>query len=345
MRPPFEIGGQKIRPGEKVTIDLAVGSFSNHMPAIMPVRVIHGRKSGPVIFISAAVHGDEVIGVEIIRRLLRTSSIRRLRGTLICVPVVNTFGFVGGQRYLPDRRDLNRSFPGAAKGSLAGQLAHLFNTEIIKRCDFGIDIHSAALHRVNLPQVRFSSDNLETLETAMLFGAPIVMEAPLREGSLRMVAKDNGVDVLLYEAGEALRFDEFAIRVGLKGILNVLKHKGMIGGRKISSPKRLPILVRSSRWLRSPVGGVFRALTTIGDQVRGGDVLGYVSDPFGDEDEQVVSSDNGVVIGRTNLPFVNPGDALFHIGQVRKLKMAEQNMEAIEKDIETDPLFDEDEII
>lgn len=345
MRSPFEIGGQIVRPGEKVTIDLPVGSFSNHMPAVMPVRVIHGRKPGPVIFISAAVHGDEVIGVEIIRRLLRASSIRRLRGTLVCVPVVNTFGFVGGQRYLPDRRDLNRSFPGAAKGSLAGQLAHLFNTEIIKRCDFGIDIHSAALHRVNLPQVRFNSDNPETLETAFLFGAPIVMEAPLREGSLRKVAKENGVDVLLYEAGEALRFDEFAIRVGLKGILNVLKHKGMIGGRKISSPKNLPVYVKSSRWVRSPVGGVFRALTTIGDQVRRGDILGYVSDPFGDEDQQIESSDDGVIIGRTNLPFVNPGDALFHIGQVQKMKTAGKNMEAIEKDIEADPLFDEDEII
>jgi len=345
MRAPFVIGGQVVQPGEKVTIDLPIGSFSNHMPAVLPVRVIHGRKPGPVIFISAAVHGDEVIGVEIIRRLLKTSAIWRLKGTLICVPVVNTFGFVGGQRYLPDRRDLNRCFPGAANGSLAGQLARLFTTEIVMRSDFGIDIHSAALHRVNLPQIRFNSSNPETIKIAKIFGAPIYMEAPLRDGSLRMAAKDHGVDVLLYEAGEALRFDEFAIRVGLKGILNVLKLKGMIGGSLINSAKRPPVLVQGSRWVRSPVGGVFRALKAIGDKVREGDILGYVSDPFGDQDEQVLAGEDGILIGRTNLPVVNPGDALFHVGHVPELKTAERNMEAIGKNIEFDPLFDEDEII
>ena len=222
----FEIAGQTVKPGERLTIDLPVGSFSNHMPAVMPVRIINGRQAGPVIFVSAAIHGDEVIGVEIIRRLLKSSTIRRLKGTLICIPIVNTFGFIGRQRYLPDRRDLNRSFPGSPNGSLAGQLAYMFTTEIMKRSDFGIDIHSAALHRVNLPQIRFNSENPETRDLAMVFGAPLVMEAPLREGSLRMAAHHIGKDVLLYEAGQALRFDEYSIRIGLKGILNILKYKG-----------------------------------------------------------------------------------------------------------------------
>lgn len=345
MRPSFEIGGNFVAPGTNVTIDLAIGSFSNHMPATMPIRVIHGHKPGPVVFVSAAVHGDEVIGVEIIRRLLKASAIRRLKGTLICIPVVNTFGFVGGQRYLPDRRDLNRSFPGAAKGSLAGQLAHLFRTEIICRSDFGIDIHSAALHRVNYPQVRYSSERPETQEAAISFGAPVVMEAPLREGSMRMAAGEVGVDVLLYEAGEALRFDEFSIRIGLKGILNVLKLKGMIGGRSISSSKRSPVQVQGSRWVRSPVGGVFRAVSTTGEQVAAGNVLGYVSDPFGDEDVEVLAENSGIIIGRTHLPFVNPGDALFHIGYVRTLRTATEDLRVIGEEIEVDPLFDEDEIV
>jgi len=252
---------------------------------------------------------------------------------------------VSGHCYLPVKRLPRRSFAGRANGSLAAQLENLFTTEIIMRSDFGIDIHSAALHRVNLPQIRFNSDNPETIESAKLFGAPIVMDAPLREGSLRMAAKEHGTDVLLYEAGEALRFDEFAIRVGLKGILNVLKHKGMIGGRLISSAKRPSVSVQGSRWVRSPVGGVFRTHTAIGAKVSKGDILGYVSDPFGDEDREIEAHSNGIIIGRTHLPFVNPGDALFHIGNVRALKSAERNMEAIEKDIEFDPLFDEDEII
>jgi predicted deacylase len=344
-RAPFEIAGRKVAAGERVTIDLPVGSFTNHMPATMPVRVLHGRKDGPVMFVSAAVHGDEVIGVEIIRRLLRSRAISRIRGTLICIPVVNTFGFVGGQRYLPDRRDLNRSFPGGPNGSLAGQLAHLFTREIVDRSDFGIDLHSAASHRTNLPQIRFSSGNPATREAANVFGAPIVIEAPLREGSLRATAQDRGIDMLLYEAGEALRFDEFCVRVGLKGILNVLKLKEMIVGRSIGAPKRPPVWVTSSRWVRSPVGGVFRAMSATGDRVMKDDVLGYVSDPFGDTDQAVLSSDNGVIIGRTNLPFVNPGDALFHIAQVRGFKTAEEKMGAIEQDISSDRMFDEDEII
>lgn len=345
MRAPFEIGGQKVPAGQRVTIDLPIGSFSNHMPATMPVRILHGRKPGPVIFVSAAVHGDEVIGVEIIRRLLRASAIRRLKGTLICIPVVNAFGFINRQRYLPDRRDLNRSFPGGPNGSLAGQLAHLFATEIISRCDFGIDLHSAAEHRVNMPQIRLTPGNQELYEAAMTFGAPIILESPVRDGSLRKAALELGVGVLLYEAGEALRFDEFSVRVGLKGILNVLKLKGMIGGKTIITPKNPPIHTSSSRWIRSPLGGMFRALHTTGDLVHKGDTLGYVSDPFGDDDQEVLSLSDGIIIGRTNLPFVNPGDALFHIAHVHSTRTATKNMEGIEMEIEADPLFDEDEII
>jgi len=345
VRAAFDIGGQKIPAGQKVTLNLTIGAFNNHMPANMPVRVIHGREPGPVLFVSAAVHGDEIIGVEIIRRLLRASAIRRLKGTLLCVPVVNTFGFVNHQRYLPDRRDLNRSFPGSPGGSLAGQLADLFTKEIVARSDFGIDLHSAAVHRVNLPQIRFFSPRPEFKDTAMAFGAPIILESPLREGSLRQTALNQDVDVLLYEAGEALRFDEFSVRVGVKGILNVLKHHAMIGGRSITPPKVAPIFVRSSRWIRSPVGGMFRARKSIGDRVRENEVLGYISDPFGDSHEDVPTLNEGIIIGRTNLPIVNPGDALFHIASVKKLDSASDNLESIEQDIESDPLFDEDEII
>nr|VFJ57589.1 MAG: hypothetical protein BECKDK2373C_GA0170839_106026 [Candidatus Kentron sp. DK]VFJ58217.1 MAG: hypothetical protein BECKDK2373B_GA0170837_10725 [Candidatus Kentron sp. DK] len=345
MGAAFEIGGQKVPAGQKITLNLSIGSFNNHMPANMPVRVIHGRKPGPVLFVSAAVHGDEIIGVEIIRRLLRASAIRRLKGTLLCVPVVNTFGFINHQRYLPDRRDLNRSFPGAQNGSLAGQLAYLFRQEIVARSDFGIDLHSAARHRVNLPQIRFFPSKPELGEMALAFGAPVIMEAPLRAGSLRQTATDQGVGVLLYEAGEALRFDEFAVRVGVKGILNVLKHLEMIGGRQINPPRVAPVLASGSRWVRSPVGGMFRARKSIGERAIKDEILGYVSDPFGDSHEEVPSANSGIIIGRSNLPIVNPGDPLFHLAFVGKAKSASQNIETMEQDMESDPLFDEDEII
>lgn len=297
------------------------------------------------MFVSAAVHGDEIIGVEIVRRLLNNDATRRLKGTLLCVPVVNTFGFVSHSRYLPDRRDLNRSFPGAPKGSLAGQLAHLFKNEILSRSDFGIDLHSAALHRVNLPQVRCNCENEDVRKSALAFGAPIILDAPLRPGSLRMAAQECGVNMLLYEAGEALRFDEFSVRFGLKGILNVMKHIGMLGGKKSAKSKSSPVLSDSSKWFRAPVGGVFRSTRTIGDSVKEGEPLGYVSDPFGDSEAAVESSIDGIIIGRSNLPIVNPGDALFHIARVAGLRTAEKKLGVIGQEIDSDPLFDEDEIL
>ncbi|NVJ90519.1 MAG: succinylglutamate desuccinylase/aspartoacylase family protein [Methylocystaceae bacterium] len=345
MRAPFEIGGVTIPAGQRKTVDISVGTFSNHMPASIPVRVIHGRRPGPTLFISSVVHGDEIIGVEIVRRLLNSRLLNYMKGTLLCIPVVNTYGFISHSRYLPDRRDLNRSFPGAQDGSLAGQLAHVFMREIVKRSNYGIDLHSAATHRVNLPQVRFQDNSPELLELARAFGAPVALEAPLRENSLREAAGEVGVQVLLYESGEALRFDEYAVRIGLRGILNVMHHIGMISKRKASIGAAKSVLAHKSKWCRSPVGGIFRAMKTIGDVVNTGDCLGYISDPFGEMDEPVTANLEGVIIGRTNLPIVNPGDALYHIAAIKKIQQAEEKLTQMEVDIEADPLFDEDEII
>lgn len=344
-RAPFILRDTEIPAGTRKTIDLSVGSFSNHMPANIPVQVIHGRSDGPTLFVSAVVHGDEIIGVEIVRRLLAARALSRLKGTLICIPVVNTFGFISHSRYLPDRRDLNRSFPGGPDGSLAGQLAHVFMRDIVEKCDYGIDLHSAATHRVNLPQTRYNSDTPEMAEIASVFGAPVALEAPLRENSLRAEAANVGVNVLLYESGEALRFDEYAVRIGVRGILNVMAHLGMITKRKTRPNTAKSVLAHRSKWARSPVGGIFRAVKTIGDVVKKGDVLGYISDPFGANDETLTSALDGVIIGRTNLPLVNPGDALFHIALIKKIQVAEEKLSQMEEDIEADPLFDEDEII
>ncbi|RMD60515.1 MAG: succinylglutamate desuccinylase, partial [Alphaproteobacteria bacterium] len=184
-RKAFKIGGATIAPGARDTVDLPLSVLSNHTPMSLPVQVIHGRKPGPVMFVSACVHGDEIIGVEIIRRLLRLPALRRLRGTLLAIPIVNAFGFINHSRYLPDRRDLNRSFPGSANGSLAARLAHLFVKEVVTRCQYGIDLHSAAEHRTNLPQIRVSDREPETRALAEAFGAPVILHSQVRDGSLR----------------------------------------------------------------------------------------------------------------------------------------------------------------
>jgi hypothetical protein len=310
----------------------------------MSLEVFHGRRDGPTMFVSAAVHGDEIIGVEIVRRLLRAPQLKSLRGTLLVVPVVNSFGFLNRSRYLPDRRDLNRCFPGHLSGSLGARLAHIFLHEVVLRCDFGIDLHSAAIHRTNLPQVRISPSDPLTRRMALAFGAPVVLTSPLREGSLRAVAAAKGTPVLLYEAGEGLRFDEMAVRAGLAGILRVMRSQNMLPAKGIAPSRKMPHVCSSSTWLRAPVGGLLRTFRGEGEMVSAGDTLATVSDPFGKIEEDVKAPHDGILIGRAILPIVNEGDAIFHLAKLLPRAVADTVEDMVEQLI-ADPLFDEDEII
>lgn len=344
-RAAFEIGTFSVPAGSRKTLDLPVSVLSDHTPVSMSVHVIHGKLEGPTVFVSAGIHGDEVIGVEIVRRLLRAPNLKTLRGTLIVVPVVNAFGLITHSRYLPDRRDLNRMFPGSPGGSLASRLANIFLTEVVARSDLGIDLHSAAIHRTNLPQMRISAGNEKTAELAEVFGAPVILLSQLREGSLRGAAKDLGKDVLLFEAGEGLRFDEMSIRAGVTGILRVLLHLGMINKKGIAKPKAKSQYCSSSKWLRAPVGGLLRSFRADGDVVATGDVMAAVSDPFGEVEEEIIAPFNGIVVGRAVLPIVNEGDAIFHLARVKSMSKAEDAVGDLNDQLADDPLFDEDEII
>ncbi len=342
-RAPFELGGATIAAGTSETVDLPISRLSTRTEINMPVRVMHGARPGPTLFVSAAVHGNEIVGVEMIRRLLNNVSIKRLQGTLLCVPVVNAYGFTAHSRYLPDGRDLNRVFPGSARGSLAAQLANVFTEEIIKRSDYGVDLHSAGVNRENLPQIRVSPGNVKASALADIFGAPAIITSPLRPGSLRQTADENGCAMLLMESGEALRFDEFAIRIGVRGILRVMAHLEM-GVRKQTALAALPIRSDGSRWVRADEGGIFRAIRKTGDMVSEHEQIGYVSDPFGDHDTPVLAPLTGLIIGRSVMPVVNQGDALMHIARVAVPGTADARLTAIEEAAFDDPLFDEDEI-
>lgn len=345
MREPFEIAGESIAAGKRRIIDIPLGLMSDHTPASLSVQIIHGRQDGPTMFVSAAVHGDEIIGVEIVRRLSRLAAVRRIAGTLLLVPIVNSFGFISQSRYLPDRRDLNRSFPGSAKGSLAARLAHLFLNEIVARSDCGIDLHSAAIHRTNLPQIRLDLRDTKARRMADAFGAPVIVDSALRDGSLRAAANERDVSVLVFEAGEALRFDELAVRVGVKGTLAVMSSLGMVRRGKVHTDSVTSPVSRKSTWQRAPEGGVLRTRCRTGDLVRKGEVLGVISDPFGQQETEVRATHGGLIIGRANLPVVNQGDALFHIATLSKQADSGSTIEAIEEEFEGDPLFDEDEIL
>lgn len=313
---PLIINGTTIFPGTRITLDLPAGRLYTHVPMSMPVHVIRGKKTGPRLFISAAIHGDEINGVEIIRRLLRLPALKRLRGTIIAVPIVNIHGLINHSRYLPDRRDLNRSFPGSEKGSIAARLAYLFMHEIVCQSTHGIDLHTGAIHRDNLPQIRANLDDEETDKLARAFNVPVIISSNLRDGSLREAAASHGIPMLLYEAGEALRFDEVSIRAGVKGITNVMRTLGMLPPSTRKSTNYIePMVARSSTWVRAPDSGILRAMVPLGSRVKKETLLGVVSDPFGGSETQIISNYNGIVIGRTNLPLVNEGDALFHIAR------------------------------
>lgn len=278
----------------------------------MPVVVINGKHPGPTVWLSGAIHGDELNGVEVVRRVLPKIDQRTLRGAIIAVPVVNVFGFVEQSRYLPDGRDLNRSFPGSTRGSMASQLAELFMKEVVSQCELGIDLHTAASHRINSPQVRANLEDEETRALAAAFGAPFVIDARLRDGSVRAAATKRGIKVLLYEAGQIHRFDEEAIETGVNGVLRVLESMGMGTWETPKGPK--PIEISTTRWVRARRAGLMQMGAELGLQVTKGDVLGLISDALGNRATRVTATMDGHIIAINQNPLVSQGDALVHIG-------------------------------
>ncbi len=329
--PPLVIGGEAILPGQRKTVHLPAARLYTFTDMHVPVHVIRGRQPGPALFVSAAIHGDEVQGVEIVRQLLALKRLQRLKGTLLAVPIVNVYGFASHSRYLPDRRDLNRSFPGSNKGSLASLLARIFMDEIVSHCQYGIDLHTGSNHRMNLPQLRVNMDDAETRRLARAFGAPVVLDSSLRDGSLRQAGAEVGAHVLVYEAGEALRIDPLSIRIGLHGVLAVMEAVGMLAPPKKArkTPRLEPLEARSSFWVRAPASGLFRAGARLGSHVAKGDIVGHVVDPFGENIVAVEAREGGLVIGKNNLPMTHRGDALYHIARLQDDADAASTLEAV----------------
>lgn len=337
-RSPFELAGYTIHPGQRLQIDMPVARLYTHTPLHIPVEVVHGRKAGPVMLVCGGIHGDEINGVEIVRRLLRSKAINSLRGTLIAVPVVNVFGFLQQTRYLPDRRDLNRCFPGSDKGSLGGRIAALFREEIVDHATHIIDLHTGAIHRTNLPQIRAQlHEGSETARMADAFGAPVILNAELREGSLRHYAQTQGIPVLTYEAGEALRFDEWAIAPGVRGILRVMRRLDMLAGAQRQRSPAPAELANGSSWARAPIDGILRPKIRLGARVAKGEVLGKVADPFGNDEYEVRSMADGIVIGMSRLPLANEGEALYHIARFDEIEEAETAIESFQSSLTPPP--------
>jgi predicted deacylase len=334
MRAPVSIAGTKIKPGQHATIHMPVARLYTHTEMTMPIHVVHGLKEGPRLFVSAAIHGDEINGTEIIRRLMKLKKIKKLKGTLIAVPVVNVYGFLKQSRYSPDRRDLNRFFPGTEKGSLTSQLANIFMDEIVLCSTHGIDLHAGSNHRTNLPQVRANTNDEEALRMAEAFRVPIIINAKIRDGTLRHAATEKNIPFLVYEAGEALRFDEVAIRAGIRGIISVMETIGMLRRSPTRKKKVIePLIADATTWVRSPASGILHMNVPLGARVGKNKKIGMIADPFGAQEAVIGSPLSGMVIGRLNLPLVHQGDAVIHIAQIDHLAGIEPILEDFKEDV------------
>lgn len=333
---PFEIAGTQVQPGTRAKVELPLAHLYTQTPLKVPIHVVHSRRPGPVLLVNAAIHGDELNGVEVIRRLLRHSALRRLSGTVLAVPVLNVFGFIHKTRYLPDRRDLNRCFPGSEGGSLGSRMAWQFKTQVMDKATHAVDLHTGAIHRANLPQIRADLSSEQSAAMAKAFGVPVVINSVLGEGSLREEAEAQGMPVITYEAGEALRFDESCIRAGVRGVLNIMQHLGMIASRKAKVPTE-PYIARSSSWVRAERDGVFLSLVALGAWIKKDQLIGRICSPFGSEDIDINSPCAGILVGRNNLPLVNEGEALYHIARFEEAGEVAESVEAFSSDIEEAP--------
>ncbi|HCG8737951.1 TPA: succinylglutamate desuccinylase/aspartoacylase family protein [Vibrio parahaemolyticus] len=307
----FELLGHKIQPGQRLEVEFEAAQLYTHSPLSIPVEIIHGKQEGPVLMVNAAIHGDELNGVEIVRQMINQLNPLKLKGTVIAVPIVNVFGFIHKSRYLPDRRDLNRCFPGSEKGALASRMAYGFFNNIAKRCDYILDLHTGAIHRTNLPQIRANLSNPETLRIAKAFATPVIVDSALRDGSLRSEAEKCDIPVLTYEAGKALRFDPLSISAGVLGVQRVMQAIGMLRASRKKLPE--PVIAKSTSWVRAPGNGILRTVVNLGDKVEKGETLAYISSPLGHDEIELKAPKSGLVIGQQTLPLVNEGDAIFHL--------------------------------
>jgi predicted deacylase len=315
----LRIGGVEVERGHQVRVEIPITMLATQGALTMPVEVIAGEDPGPVLAVTSAVHGDELNGIEIIRQLIPLLSPSALAGTLVAIPIVNVPAFMTQSRYLPDRRDLNRSFPGSRTGSQASRIAHTVIDQVIRHCTHLIDIHAASAHRSNTPQIRASLNNAEVANYARTFGAPLIIHAAERDGSLRMAATSLGIPSMVYEAGDAGAFNKEAIDTGIMGVLGVMHGLNMISPRDVHVRKikrarsQPPREFHQSKWIRATKGGLFRSRVEPGQDIERDGFLGFIADAFGEGMTVVRSPKKGVVIGITKNPVVGHGDALIHM--------------------------------
>ncbi|NND15447.1 MAG: succinylglutamate desuccinylase/aspartoacylase family protein [Eudoraea sp.] len=312
----ISIGKETVSPGEHKLVKISIDRLPTGTLIDIPIYVFNSKKPGPTVLVQAGLHGDEINGIEIVRRMLQEDSFHVERGAVIAVPILNIFGFIHFSRDVPDGKDVNRSFPGTKTGSMASRLAYHYTTQILDQIDFGIDLHTGGAQRHNYPQIRYTEEDEVSRQIAEVFGAPFVFPARLIRGSFRNAAFKKGVPVVVFEAGESMRFDDYAILEGIQGILNILHHFEMIP--KIDpayTKKHKSVIITERKWLRAPTAGMFIPEVQNGSSIEKGQELGIVTDTYARRRKRVKAPYDGYIICINHQAVVNQGEALFHIGK------------------------------
>lgn len=340
---PLKLGEQELLPGDRETIQLPIGHLITHEMIQLTVHVRRGMTPGPRLLVTAALHGDEINGVEVVRRLLRTR-MNKLAGDLLLIPITNMPAFLSRSRYLPDRRDLNRLFPGSKTGSFGARLANVITEEVARSCTHGIDLHCGAVYRPNLPQIRYTGEVSQAFDMANAFGTPVMIDSSIRDGTLRYVFSKQKKPQIVYESGEAQILDPASVRLGITGVLSVMRHLKMLPMPRTTTPRPDPVVCRRTWWQRAPRGGLFLPSVDLGAIVTKGKILGKIGDPFSIKKTNIRSERDGVIIGRARNAVIDEGDGLFHIGLTDSPDVVQDNIEAAEAEMDhaiDHPVFDD----
>ncbi len=310
------IGNETVAPGEQKLLKIGIDRLPTGTLIDIPVHVFNAREAGPTMLVQAGLHGDEINGIEIVRRMLHEDRFAVKKGTIIAVPILNIFGFIHFSRDVPDGKDVNRSFPGKKRGSLASRIAYHYTSEILSQIDFSIDLHTGGAQRHNYPQVRYTEHDDQSKELAEIFNAPFSFPSKLINGSFRKAAFRMGKPTLVFEAGESMRFDDYAILEGMQGICNILKHFQMLEAQGTIAPERAETLhLNDRRWLRAPTAGMFIPEVLNGSSIEKGQVLGVITDTYAKHKKSIKAPHSGYVLCINHQAVINQGDALFHIGR------------------------------
>tara|TARA_B100001146_G_scaffold225213_1_gene247966 strand:+ start:52586 stop:53557 length:972 start_codon:yes stop_codon:yes gene_type:complete len=306
--------GETIPPGSSQELNFSFAKLHTNTPIDVPIIIERSQYEGPTVLITAGIHGDEVNGIEIVRQIVSKGINRPKIGTIICIPIINIFGFLQKVREFPDGRDLNRSFPGSRSGSLAGRVAHQLMSDIIPHVQYCLDFHTGGSSRFNAPHIRIAKGSKELTQLADIFNAPFILYAKNLKKSFRNACRKREVPMLLFEGGKSNSIDPVVSNTGVNGTKRVLHHLGMLQSKfKVSTPSQESVIITHSKWVRAQYSGMFRSLVKVGSFVNKGEVIGQITDPYGKINHRVRASNEGYVFNVNEAPLIYQGDALFHL--------------------------------